>query len=182
MSLDPLAAALGATPGESLVAAARRVVAERDGLRRIVDHETPIGAFDLATTWRAERAMLQDEITAGRRWARAKEAWQRGEATRRVVAERLKLGDKVVCTTHYLRLSRAGLKTDNKVWVKRFAYPKPRAGLFLGYRTLQNGTRTYEDEVGYIFEPSEYIKAALVVFSEHTNPVYVPLDCMEADE
>lgn len=38
--------------------------AERDELRRIIDSETPIGALDLATTWRAERAHLQAEIAA----------------------------------------------------------------------------------------------------------------------
>ena len=59
---NPIAAALGAQPGESLLDAARRVVAELADLRRVVNHECPIGAFDLATTWRAERAMLQDEI------------------------------------------------------------------------------------------------------------------------
>ena len=36
-------------------------------LRTIVDRETPIGAFDLATTWRAEKSLLMAEITELRR-------------------------------------------------------------------------------------------------------------------
>lgn len=31
-------------------------------LRSVIDHEAPIAAFDLATTWRAERAAYQEEI------------------------------------------------------------------------------------------------------------------------
>lgn len=41
-------------------------VAERDELLRIIGAHTPIAAFDLATTWHAERAALWDELTDAR--------------------------------------------------------------------------------------------------------------------
>jgi hypothetical protein len=62
------------------------------------------------------------------------------------------------------------------VTVKEWIYwpIKPRKGIFLGSRTLWNGTRSWEGEVGNIFEPEEHIKAALVCLSTWENPVYVP--------
>lgn len=55
---------------------------------------------------------------------------------------------------------------------------KPRDGLYIGGRTLSNGQRWYEDEVGAVYEPAEYFRAALVVFSERERPVLVPLDAL----
>ena len=50
-----------------------------------------------------------------------------------------------------------------------------RVGILIGYRNLSNGTREWEGDVGYIYSPDEHFRAALVVFSERENPVYVPL-------
>lgn len=54
-----------------------------------------------------------------------------------------------------------------------------RTGLCIGYRTLYNGDRYWEDDVGYVFNPTEHFRAMLVVFDANTNPVYVPLDTTE---
>jgi hypothetical protein len=52
---------------------------------------------------------------------------------------------------------------------------KPRQGIYLGKRTLWNGTRIFEHEVGNIFEPEHHLRAMVVCFSEHENPVYAPI-------
>ncbi|OGC76243.1 hypothetical protein A2619_02195 [candidate division WWE3 bacterium RIFOXYD1_FULL_39_9] len=94
-----------------------------------------------------------------------------------------KLGDKVIVKS-----------TLQRMWQRREAKPgkplkkyksweeKPieeRIGLFIGYRTLSNGFIEWEDEVGNIFFPKEYFKAALVVFSEREKPVLVNYSNLE---
>lgn len=91
----------------------------------------------------------------------------------------MNLGDKVICTAKFVRVTRVrrGYSAD-KVWE---AWPTPpRTGTYIGYRTLANGRREFEEEVGYIFEPKEHFRAALVVFSERTKPVLVPVDALVA--
>lgn len=91
------------------------------------------------------------------------------------------LGSTVTCTAMYLRRTRnvRGYGAD-KVWE---ACPcTPRLGVYIGYRTLVNGRREVEDEVGYIFTPTAYIRAALVVFSTRTKPVLVPVDEITKEE
>ena len=92
----------------------------------------------------------------------------------------MKLGDAVTFDKVYDRYTRSRpSKNGNwnitvKVWE---AIPiSPRVGIYLGKRTLWNGTRTWEDEVGNVFEPEEHIQAILVCFSVNNNPVYVPVD------
>lgn len=53
-------------------------------------------------------------------------------------------------------------------------------GIYIGKRTLWNGYSRYEgEEEGMAFVPTEHFTAALVVFSEHQNPRYVPIDAIE---
>lgn len=91
----------------------------------------------------------------------------------------MKLGDALTVTQVYRRRTRyrpsahGSWNVTIKVWETEQI--NPRAGIYLGTRTIWNGTRTWEDEVGNIFEPEEHIKAALVCFSTHENPVYVPV-------
>ncbi len=40
---------------------------ERDQLRQVIDSECPIGAFDLATTWRTEKQVMMDELERAER-------------------------------------------------------------------------------------------------------------------
>jgi hypothetical protein len=47
--------------------------------------------------------------------------------------------------------------------------------IFLGYRTVRNGTVDRDEESTY-FTAKEFIKVALVSPSLLLNPVYVPLD------
>lgn len=92
-------------------------------------------------------------------------------------------GDMVSITHKYERKleyrknSKNGLMNITwKMWVKE-PYEKYNC-IFLGYRTLANGIREYEYEVGYSLYPKEFIKAALICVNEKLNPIYVPLNCI----
>jgi len=90
----------------------------------------------------------------------------------------MKLGDKVICTAVLKRRT----QTIRGWHMKKFWEPraiKPRGGVYIGLRHLANGERWIEDEVGYVFETKERLRAALVVFSTRENPVLVPLDAMQ---
>ena len=92
----------------------------------------------------------------------------------------MKLGDEITANRVYVRHTRSRPSTHGawsvtvKVWEAESI--NPRTGIYLGKRTLWNGTRTWEDEVGNGFEPEEHIQALLVCFSTNENPVYVPIE------
>ena len=96
----------------------------------------------------------------------------------------MKLGDALTITQVYKRRDRSRWNDRThhaqtlKVWEPWSI--KPRQAIFLGWRTLSNGVRHWEDEVGGVFTPDKdgYIKAALVCFSTTENPVYVPVDAL----
>lgn len=90
----------------------------------------------------------------------------------------MNLGEKVIVSAVLVRRTRTlrGYAAE-KTWQPRPM--EPREGLYIGYRTLADGVRDAEDEVGYTFEPKRHFRAALVVFSDRTNPVLVPLDQIE---
>lgn len=92
-------------------------------------------------------------------------------------------GARVVVTARLLRQSenrkREMLPVKWERWKVWTAIPmKATGGIFLGWRTLREGTRHYEgEEVGWVFTPKgEPITAALVSLSPLLNPVYVPAD------
>jgi hypothetical protein len=53
-------------------------------------------------------------------------------------------------------------------------------GLFIGFRTLYDGTVTWAEYEGTTFKPESQIRAALIVPSARRNPVYVLRDSIEA--
>lgn len=97
----------------------------------------------------------------------------------------LVLGSPVTITKIYHR--RQHSQSDGRYTYTRKVWEpwaiKPRAALFLGWRTLINGRREWEPEVGAVFVPDKdgYIKAALVCFSTTENPVYVPAECLHGE-
>lgn len=93
----------------------------------------------------------------------------------------MKLGDKVTCTAILHRKMKIikGWHAE-KFW--RADPIEPRQGLYIGARTLANGERWIEDEVGYVFEAKERFRAALVVFSARENPVLVPFDALTSSQ
>lgn len=60
-----------------------------------------------------------------------------------------------------------------KVWA-RWEFNAPREGLYIGYRTLQDGETWWEgEEVGTVFKRHRNLTAWLVVLDERQNPVLV---------
>ena len=99
------------------------------------------------------------------------------------MANDLKFGD-VVIIPHRLRRTgeqrRGEMRSDWwRIWeVKPF--PKgPRTGILIGFRTLSNGTIWYGGEDGKVYDPQDYIKAALVAVDARTKPVLVLLDAVK---
>ena len=67
---------------------------------------------------------------------------------------------------------------DKVYWVP-VIWSTPKTGLLIGWRTLSNGevsAGSYDE--GATYHPKEYFKVGLVVFNEHTNPFYVPLNLL----
>lgn len=64
-------------------------------------------------------------------------------------------------------------------WKKWERMPYSAKCLFLGVRTLKNGTRSFDSEYGWEFSAREHFQAALVCPGEKENPVYVPMDAIE---
>jgi len=85
----------------------------------------------------------------------------------------INLGDKVTCT-HILE--REQLDDNTRYW-KRKELPKPKQGIYIGYRYARDGDTIGEYFVG--FQTVNIKKVALVVFTETTNPVKVPFKCMK---
>lgn len=84
-------------------------------------------------------------------------------------------GDKVTCFTHYKRTHQSSLnsRVSKVFWEEVFRKKhQPVKGVFIGWRTLSNGDMNYGEDREY--KPTKNFKAALVVFSSRTNPVYVP--------
>ena len=92
----------------------------------------------------------------------------------------LGFGDRVVVTNVMSRRQ----KGNDKTWEPRPDYikPKRREGIFLGYRTLQNGIvhYGYNGDDPTTWEYTGTVRVALVCMSARTNPVYVPLDAIAA--
>ncbi len=93
----------------------------------------------------------------------------------------MEFGQRVVFTLTYLRMGEtrvrdSGFGMDWWNWWKEVP-SKQRSGLFIGYRSIQNGIQHFED--GYsTFEQKERIKVALVVPSPRHNPIYVVISSM----
>jgi len=59
-----------------------------------------------------------------------------------------------------------------KVWTEK-KLPQKIPVMFLRWRTLSNGYTDYESECGFIYEPIETVKAALVIdIQGNRNPFY----------
>ena len=86
-------------------------------------------------------------------------------------------GDQVTYSALLVRKAEYGNQRVRKYWS---SIPCTGSGLFLGTRTLQNGHNDWEgNEVGYVFEPQEYFRAALISPGKNRNPIYVPLDSIQ---
>ena len=82
----------------------------------------------------------------------------------------MKLGACVVFTARLVRENHG----RNVSWDRLEC--KPTTGFLIGYRTLTNGRRNYDENYGITYEPTEYIAVVLVAFSLNRSPAYVGLD------
>ncbi len=93
--------------------------------------------------------------------------------------ENLPLGTKVNFDKRYYRVKkneRDEFSFNKKIreWESRHVcYGKP--GIIIGVRNLQNGY-IYHEEGVKMFEPTQFIKAYLVVVDLALNPIYIPYD------
>ena len=100
---------------------------------------------------------------------------------KKITEKNLEFGDRVIVKNKLERRSRSITDKTNegyyygtlKIWQEPL-YNKnftPREGIFLGYRTLNNGfRRSFTDHIGY--KPKYYFTAALVATDSKTNPFY----------
>lgn len=88
-------------------------------------------------------------------------------------------GDQVLFKERYIRKStNGGYKNGNKKkeWIKR---EFTGYGIFLGERTIANGTAEFDSEYGWLFSAKEYIKVALISPGPRKNVFYSPIDSLE---
>lgn len=89
----------------------------------------------------------------------------------------LSLGDWVVAAKIYKRkeIWTGKYERQSKVWVQAPAWG---IGLYLGPRTITDGRTHVWGEGENEWKPYSYLRAALVCFDAHKNPLYVPLTAL----
>ncbi len=96
--------------------------------------------------------------------------------------DNVKFGDLVSFANYYTRVcqvinaDKEGQQYQSDYWKLWSQRPLDGSGIFLGFRTLQDGIRRVDNYSGYYFIPKAYFKAALVSPGPNTNPLYIPLD------
>jgi hypothetical protein len=89
----------------------------------------------------------------------------------------MKLGDKVTAPCAIVRRrvvydNPIGRPQYGRAWCEANC-PVPITGMYIGYRTYANGIVHYDHDYGNYFEPTSYIKIALIVTDERKKPVPV---------
>lgn len=82
---------------------------------------------------------------------------------------KIEFGDKIIVNRFYRR----SFDNGKRIWAN-CPYPVHN-GIFLGYRTIQEGWREWEYS-NWIFIPTDYLRVALVSPGPTLNPIYVPID------
>ena len=80
--------------------------------------------------------------------------------------------------TPYNKFFKESVNATWKIWTR---IPYNGFGIFLGTRFLQEGTREFDGEYGWVFNPIGRFKVALVSPGYGVNPVYIPLDSIELE-
>lgn len=99
------------------------------------------------------------------------------------MAEEITLGTKVRFRTFLIRGTLESRRENfsgyyrDKVW---FPTDGPiREGIVVGKRTLSNGEREWEDEVGYSYTAKSHFPAYLVAFDLRLTPLFVRPEDLE---
>jgi len=85
---------------------------------------------------------------------------------------KLRYGERILVTALYKRKFRYGLQAAG-VEAYWETYTHRAGGIYLGQRTLANGTVSHASD-GHNFKATEYLRVALVSIGPSRNPVYVP--------
>lgn len=93
--------------------------------------------------------------------------------------KKIRFGQKVKATAFLRRVWESRNGKGYKFWLP---VEKEINGLFIGYRTLSNGSLEWWEDIGSVYKPINHFQAALVVPSETRNPVYVLLDSLTPTE
>jgi len=91
---------------------------------------------------------------------------------------KLKMGCPVLVIQKLSRYQKSVDHKTYKYW-KIITLPSVRSGIFLGYRTIFDGTISYDYEEGHSFIQNKKIRVALVCLSDRENPIYVPIESLE---
>ncbi len=68
-----------------------------------------------------------------------------------------------------------------RIW-RRVELPKSRLGIFAGFRTVREGKTDRDPDYGYYFEPTKYIKVALIAVSLKSTILVLPDDICQLYE
>ena len=90
----------------------------------------------------------------------------------------MELGAKVTAPRRILRRRVQCAKGWRKVWYAPDWLKKSVNGIYIGFRTYQNGTVTWDEE-GTYFTADEWIKVALIVEDARQKPIPVLYSNME---
>lgn len=74
--------------------------------------------------------------------------------------------------TKYSTPNEYGRSKRLKVWEK-VPLKQSKTAIIIGIRNLSNGNTDYDSEVGYMYNPTEYFKALLVVSNLKNAPYFV---------
>lgn len=96
--------------------------------------------------------------------------WYVREPIQAKVTERPQLGEwcEIQAAAHKVSAHNGA---SNRIW-QEWKLGKPFRAMFIGYRTVYNGHREWEDEVGYIFTPHSHQEAWLFVRDARQKPEY----------
>lgn len=93
---------------------------------------------------------------------------------------KIKHGDRVTWTHRMYR--HVHMYGNRKTW-ERTSWDSPGKGIFLGWRTKQDGKVVYgNDEDGAYFEREGSVRTAMVSQGPANNPIYVSPEGLEKDE
>ena len=89
----------------------------------------------------------------------------------------LKFGQSIIINNKLVRKLKSKPKNQGRLSGSGYKYwhnldIKEQSAIFLGFRTLKNGWRTFDSDEGWYFEADEAIIAALVCTGKSKNPFY----------
>lgn len=97
--------------------------------------------------------------------------------------DRPEMGARILATAKmHRRYGAYGTSKEDSVWWEVIDLSKnPLAGIYVGWRSLQNGRVHRDFGEGSYFQQSGVVRCALIVTNERYNPVRVPFEQIELE-